>query len=325
MRRRAFITLLGGATVAWPLAARAQQAAMPVIGFLQSGSAGPTAHMSAAFHRGLKEAGYVEGQNVGIIYRYAEGQYDRLPGLVADLLHRQVALIGAFGPPAAQAAKAATTTIPIVFTSVDPVKFGLVGSLNRPGGNATGAHVLTIDLDSKRLEMLSGLVPASSPIGVLINPHGEYAESQAKEVQAGATRIGRQIVILSASNERDINSAFRTLIDRGAAGLLIAADVFFYGRREQLVTLAAYHAIPAIYEWREYVLAGGLMSYGSSIADAYRQAGVYAGRILKGEKPSDLPVMQPTKFDLVINLKTAKALGLAVPEKLLALADEVIE
>src|SRR5262245_57736118 len=238
MRRREFITLLGGTMAAWPLAARAQQAAMPVIGFLQSGSPGTTVHMGAAFHRGLKEAGYVEGQNLGIIYRYAEGQYDRLPGLVADLLHRQVALIGAFGPPAAQAAKAATTTVPIVFTSVDPVKFGLVASLNRPGGNATGAHVLTIDLDSKRLEMLSGLVPASAPIGVLINPDGEYAESQAKEVQAGALRIRRQIVILNANSERDINSAFRTLVERGAAGLLVAADVFFYGRREQLVTLA---------------------------------------------------------------------------------------
>ena len=324
MNRRTVITLLGGAA-AWPVAAYAQQPAMPVIGFLQSGSPGATAHMGAAFHRGLKEAGYVEGQNVGIIYRYAEGQYDRLPGLVADLLDRQVALIGAFGPPAAQAAKAATTTVPVVFTSVDPVKFGLVASLNRPGGNVTGAHVLTIDLDSKRLEMLSGLVPASAPIGVLINPDAEHAESQAREVQAGALRIGRQIVILNANSERDINSAFRTLVELGAAGLLVAADVFFYGRREQLVTLAAYHAMPAIYEWREYVLAGGLMSYGSSIADAYRQAGVYAGRILKGEKPSDLPVMQPTKFDLVINLKTAKALGLTVPEKLLAIADEVIE
>ena len=323
MRRREFTTLLAGAA-AWPLAARAQQLAMPVIGFLQSGSPGPTAHMGAAFHHGLKEAGYVEGQNLGIIYRYAEGQYDRLSALVADLLDRKVALIGAFGPPAAQAAKAATTTIPIVFTSVDPVKFGLVDRLNRPDGNATGAHVLTIDLDSKRLEMLSGLVPASSPIGVLINPHGEYAENQAKELQAGATRIGRQIVILNASSEGDINSAFRTLLDRGAAGLLIAADVFFYGRREQLVTLAAYHAIPAIYEWREYVLAGGLMSYGSSIADAYRHAGVYAGRIIKGEKPSDLPVMQPTRFDLVINLKTAKALGITLPPTLLMLADEVI-
>jgi putative tryptophan/tyrosine transport system substrate-binding protein len=324
MRRREFIAGLGGVT-AMPFAVRAQQSATPVIGFVQSGSAGPTAHLAVAFFRGLKEAGYVEGQNVGIIYRYAEGQYHRLPELVADLLKRQVALIGAFGPPAAQAAKAATITVPIVFTSVDPVKFGLVASLNKPGGNATGAHVLTIDLEGKRLEMLSGLVPALAPIGVLINPDSEHAEGQTKEVQAGALRIGRRIVIVNANSERDINSAFRVLVERGAAGLLIAADPFFFGRREQLATLAAYHAMPAIYEWREYVLAGGLMSHGSDIANSYRQAGVYAGRILKGEKPSDLPVVQPTKFDLVINLKTAKALGLTVPEKLLALAGEVIE
>jgi putative ABC transport system substrate-binding protein len=254
MKRREFITLLGAAA-AWPLAARAQQPAMPVIGFLQTGAAGATAHMGAALHRGLKEAGYVEGQNVEILYRYADGQYNRLPTLVADLINRQVALIGAFGPPAAQAAKAATTTIPIVFTSVDPVKFGLVTSLNRPGGNATGVHVLTADLEGKRLELLSEMVPASAPVAVLINPHGEHAEQQAKDVQAGAPRIGRQILILNASSERDIDAAFRTLIER-RAGLLVTGDAFFNIRREQLVALAAYHAIPAIYEWREYALAG---------------------------------------------------------------------
>ena len=325
MRRREFITLLGGAAVAWPLAARAQQAAMPVIGFLQTGAPGATAHMTAAFHRGLKEAGYVEGQNVEVVYRYADGQYDRLPTLVADLVRRQVALIGAFGPPAAQAAKAATTTIPIVFTSIDPVKSGLVASLNRPGGNATGVNVLATDLEGKRLELLGELASASAPVAVLINPKAEYAEQQAKDLQEGAHRIGRQILILNASSERDIDNAFRTLIARQAAGLLVAADPFFLSRREQLIALASYHGIPAIYEWREYALAGGLMTYGTSITDSYRQAGVYVGRILKGEKPIDLPVMQPTKFELVINLKTAKALGLTIPDKLLALADEVIE
>ena len=325
MNRREFITLLGGAAVAWPLVARAQQPAMPAIGFLQTGAPGATAHMTAAFHRGIKETGYVEGQNVEVVYRYADGQYDRLPSLVADLVRRQVALIGAFGPPAAQAAKAATTTIPIVFTSTDPVKYGLVASLNRPGGNVTGVHVLTTDLEGKRLELLSELVSVSAPVAGLINPKGDYAEEQAKDLQAGAHRIGRQILILNASSERDIDTAFRTLVAGRAAGLLVAADPFFDSRREQLVVLASYHAIPAIYQWREYALASGLMTYGSSITDLYRQAGVYAGRVLKGERPSDLPVVQPTKFDLVINLKSAKALGLEIPAKLLALADEVIE
>jgi ABC-type uncharacterized transport system substrate-binding protein len=324
MRRREFISLLGG-VAAWPLTVRAQQPAVPVIGFLQTGTPGATAHMTAAFHRGLKEAGYVEGQNVEVVYRYGDGQYDRLPALVADLVRRQVALIGAFGPPAAQAAKAATTTIPIVFTSIDPVKYGLVASLNRPGGNATGVHVMTADLEGKRLELLGELVSASAPVAVLINPKGEYAEQQAKDLQEGAHRIGRQILILNASSQRDIDTAFRTLIARQAAGLLVTADPFFLNRREQLIALASYHGIPAIYEWREYALAGGLMTYGTSITDSYRQAGVYVGRILKGEKPIDLPVMQPTKFELVINLVTAKALGLEIPAKLLAIADEVIE
>jgi putative ABC transport system substrate-binding protein len=325
LRRRQFITLVGGSAAAWPLAARGQQPALPVIGFVQTAAQGATTHLTAAFHRGLKQAGYIEGQNVEVVYRYADGQYDQLPALVADLVRRQVALIGAFGPPAAQAAKAATTTIPIVFTSTDPVKYGLVASLNRPGGNVTGVHVLTADLEGKRLEVLSELVPASAPVAVLINPKGDYAEQQAKDLQAGAHGIGRQILILNASSERDINTAFRTLIARRAAGLLVAADPFFLGRREQLIALASYHAIPAIYEWREYALAGGLMTYGTILTDLYQQAGVYAGRVLRGEKPSDLPVVQPTKFNLVINLKTAKALGLDMPPTLLARADEVIE
>jgi putative ABC transport system substrate-binding protein len=325
VKRREFITLLCGMAAAWPLAAGAQRPAMPVVGFVQTAAQGATTHLTAAFHRGLKEAGYIEGQNVEVVYRYADGQYDQLPALVADLVRRQVALIGAFGPPAAQAAKDATTTIPIVFTSTDPVKYGLVASLNRPGGNVTGVHVLTADLEGKRLELLSELVPASAPVAVLINPKGDYAEQQAKDLQAGAHGIGRQILILNASSERDINTAFKTLVAGRAAGLLVAADPFFLGRREQLIALASYHAIPAIYEWREYALAGGLMTYGTILTDLYQQAGVYAGRVLRGEKPSDLPVVQPTKFNLVINLKTAKALGLDMPPTVLARADEVIE
>jgi putative tryptophan/tyrosine transport system substrate-binding protein len=326
IRRREFITALGGAAAAaWPLAAPAQQPTMPVIGSLQTGSSGSSAHLEAAFHRGLEDAGFVEGRNVGIVYRYADGQYDRLPALAAELVRRQVTLIGAFGPPAAHAAKAATATIPIVFTSSDPVKDGLVASLNRPGGNVSGVNLQTADLESKRLQLLSELVTAPDPIAVLINPKSGTAESQEKDVRAAVPRIGRQIFILNASSERDIDSAFLTLIDRRAAALLVTGDPFFNSRREQLVALAARHAIPAIYEWREFVLAGGLMTYGTSIVEAYRQAGRYAGRILGGEKPSDLPIIQPTKFDLFINLKTAKALGLEIPPKLLALADEVIE
>jgi ABC-type uncharacterized transport system substrate-binding protein len=327
VKRREFITLIGGAAaVAWPLAARGQQTAMPVVGFLQTASSGASAHMGAAFHRGLREAGYVEGQNVEVVYRYADGQLDRLPALIAELVRRQVNVIGAFAPPAALAAKGATSTIPIVFTSgSDPIRGGLVASLNRPGGNVTGVSIQTTDLEGKRLQLLSEVVPASASIAVLINVENPASDEQAKDVQAAAARIGRQIFILNASTQRGIDSAFRTLVERRASGLLVTGDAFFNNRREQLVALAAYHAIPAIYEWREFALAGGLMTYGSSITDAYRQAGMYVGRILRGEKPSDLPVVQPIKFEFVINLNTARTIGLTFPPGLLAIADEVIE
>ncbi len=326
LKRREFITLLGSAAVAWPLAARGQQTAMPVVGFLQTASSGASAHMGAAFHRGLREAGYVEDQNVEVVYRYADGQLDRLPALIAELVRRQVNVIGAFAPPAALAAKGATSTIPIVFTSgSDPIRDGLVASLNRPGGNVTGVSIQTTDLEGKRLQLLSEVVPASASIAVLINVENPASDEQAKDVQAAAARIGRQIFILNASTQRDIDSAFRTLVERRASGLLVTGDPFFNNRREQLVALAAYHAIPAIYEWREFALAGGLMTYGSSITDAYRQAGMYVGRILRGEKPSDLPVVQPIKFEFVINLNTARTIDLTFPPGLLAIADEVIE
>jgi putative ABC transport system substrate-binding protein len=282
--------------------------------------------MRAAFQRGLNQTGYVEGQNVAIEYRYAENRYDRLPELAADLIRRQVAVIGAFGPSAVQAVKAATATIPIVFTSgADPVRAGLVASLNRPGGNITGVNIITAELEAKRLELLSRVVPAAAPIAVLINPGSPLAQNQIKDVQAAAPLIGRQILIFNVSSARDLEPAFTMLVERRAGGILVAADPFFNDRREQMVALSARYALPAIYEWREFVFAGGLMSYGTSITDAYRQAGIYVGLILKGERPSELPVVQPTKFELVINLKTAKTLGLTVPPSLLVGADEVIE
>jgi putative tryptophan/tyrosine transport system substrate-binding protein len=325
VRRREFITLLGGAAAAWPLAARAQQQ-MPVIGFLSSSSSPVTTKRIASFSQGLSETGYVAGRDVMIEPRLAEGQYDRLPALAADLVTRQVNLIAALAPPAAFAAKAATTTIPIVFVGAfDPVKAGLVASLNRPGGNVTGVTFIGASLGAKRLELARELAPNADIIALLTHPYSPDAFEELRDLLDAAKAIGQQLLVLTASGERDFGDAFDAVSQHRAGVLIIGADPFFFQSTDQLVALMLRHRIPSVFTSSEAVIAGGLVSYSGNIPDSFRLAGVYAGRILKGAKPADLPVQQPTRFELVINLKTAKALGLTVPETLLARADEVIE
>jgi putative tryptophan/tyrosine transport system substrate-binding protein len=325
MQRREFITLLGGAAVTWPLRARAQQPKMPVVGFLNGGSPDGYAPYVTGFLHGLNETGYGEGKNVTVDYQWARGQYDRLKEMAADLVRRKVAVI-ATNTPTAPVAKAATAEIPIVFVSTgDPVVAGLVTSFNRPGGNVTGVSLLGPELETKRLGLLDQLVPGTTPIGVLVNPANPAADLQLRKLKEAAGVIKRQIDIVRASTALDIETAFEVRAQKGAAGLLVVQDPFYNSRREQLVGLAARHKQPAVYPLREFAEIGGLVSYGHDLVDGYRQMGVYAGRILKGKKPGDLPVVQPTKFELVINLKTAKTLGLTVPPSLLTTANEVIE
>jgi putative tryptophan/tyrosine transport system substrate-binding protein len=327
MRRRDFITGITGAAAAWPLAARAQQAATPVVGYLGTGSSGAGQELVSAFHRGLKEAGYIEGQNVRIEYRWAEGQYQRLPTLAVELVQRRpTVIVTTGGSRAALAAEAATTKIPIIFSAGDdPIETGIVSSLNRPNGNVTGATFLTTVLEAKRLELLHELVPSVSVIALLVNPSAGEAKAQAQQAQEAADRLGVKLIVLDAASEDAIDASFDTMIRERVGAVVVASTAFFFSRRKQLIVLAARHAIPAIYQLREFTTDGGLMSYGASATTTYHQVGIYTGRVLNGERPADLPVVQPSKFELVINLRTAKALGVTVSNAMQLLADEVIE
>jgi putative tryptophan/tyrosine transport system substrate-binding protein len=327
VRRREFISLLGGAAAAWPLSARAQQPAMPVIGFLSSRSADDSARVVAAFRQGLAEMGYAEGRNAEIEFRWAQGQFDRLPALAAELVRRPVAVLATVGgSQTTHAASAATATIPIIFgIGEDPVKEGLVPNLNRPGENMTGVTFSTSLLVAKRLGLLRDLVPTAEVIALLVNQNSSQGQGQEKDIEEAARTVGQRLVILNGGTDEEIDASFANLAQQKVGALLVGSDPFFDPRRERLIALSARYAVPAIYQFREFVLAGGLMSYGASITDMYRQVGVYVGRVLKGDKPADLPVVQPIKFEFVINLKTAKALGLNIPPGVLAIADEVIE
>ena len=326
IRRREFITLLGGAAVGWPLASRAQPSAMPVIGYFSGRSPEAEAPILAAFRRGLEETGYLAGQNIAIEFRFSDGREDQLLALATELVARRVAVLVATDRPSALAAKAATATIPIVFTSgLDAVELGLVASLSRPGGNATGVNVFSTELGPKRLELLRQVVPKAGTIAFIVNPNSATAGRQVSELRTAVAALGQQILVLNAGNEKEIDEAFATIVERRAAAVLYAASPLFQVRQDQLVTLAARHSIPAMYEWREFVTAGGLMSYSTNRAEAFRQIGIYTGRVLKGANPADLPVMQSIRFEFVINLKTAKALGIKISDDLLSLADEVIE
>jgi putative ABC transport system substrate-binding protein len=327
MKRREFITLLGGAATGWPLAARAQQPAMPVVGFLSNRSASESENVVAAFRRGLNDSGYAEGRNITVEYRLADNQLDRLPGLAADLVRRQVAVIAATGGiAAALAAKAATHSVPIVFTNgTDPIKFGLVANLDRPGGNVTGVSLFAAAPGATRLELLRSLVPGSGHFAVLSDPTNLDADAKSRDLQAAAKALGQRIEIVQVRSEHEFDAAFAGVVEHGAHALLVSNEVLFTSHRDQVVALAARHAIPALYAYQEFAAAGGLMSYGPSRKDGYRQSGVYVARILKGEQAGDMPVQQPTRFELVINLKTAKTLGLTVPPSLRARADEVID